>query len=95
MVQLTCPNCGLRSVQEFGFGGEYNPRPEQPLASSDEAWTDYVYMRENQWGVQTEWWYHRSGCGLWFLAERHTKTNVVETTYEWRERPCRDDTEQY
>ena len=89
MVQLTCPNCGLRSVQEFGFGGEYNPRPREPLACSDLEWTDYLHMRENVLGVQTEWWYHRAGCGLWFLAQRHTKTNVVETTYEWKNRPSR------
>jgi len=51
---------------------------------TNEAWSDYIYMRDNKLGVQTEWWYHRSGCGAWFLAERHTKTNIVTNTYLWQ-----------
>jgi sarcosine oxidase delta subunit len=30
--------------------------------------------------VQREWWYHRIGCGLWFVAERDTRTNEVLST---------------
>ena len=83
MIRIPCPNCGPRSALEFRYGGEYNPRPKQPLDVSEEAWVDYVYMRDNQWGVQKEWWYHRAGCGMWFLAERHTRTNEVVRTWEW------------
>lgn len=87
MLILECPNCGPRNVQEFRFGGEYKERPENPEdAAVDEAWVDYVYLKENKWGVQEEWWYHRAGCGLWFLARRHTKTHVVEETYVWEAR---------
>ena len=39
--------------------------------------TDYVYFERNVAGVQREWWYHRQGCGEWFLAERDTRTNEV------------------
>jgi sarcosine oxidase delta subunit len=28
--------------------------------------------------VQKEWWYHRAGCGRWFLLERHTQTNELK-----------------
>jgi heterotetrameric sarcosine oxidase delta subunit len=84
MVILDCPNCGPRNTQEFRYGGEYNPRPKAPQQTSDEAWTDYVYMRANKQGVQKEWWYHRSGCQLWFLAERHTQSNEVLKTYHWQ-----------
>ncbi|MFQ5614185.1 MAG: sarcosine oxidase subunit delta [Anaerolineae bacterium] len=83
MILLTCPNCGERNVAEFRFGGEYNPRPANPAAASNEEWVDYLYLKENKLGVQKEWWYHRAGCGLWFLAERHTKTQVVQQTYLW------------
>ena len=31
-------------------------------------------------GVQREWWYHRSGCRSWFVAERDTRTNDVKWT---------------
>lgn len=85
MILLDCPNCGPRNVQEFRYGGEYNPRPKDPLNVPDAQWTDYVYMRDNKLGVQKEWWYHRSGCGLWFLAERHTKSNEVLDTHLWQD----------
>ena len=32
-------------------------------------------------GVQTEWWYHRLGCGRWLQAVRDTKTNHVVRAY--------------
>jgi len=61
-----------------------NPRPPDPAAVSDQEWADYLYMRRNELGVQTEWWYHRAGCGQWFLAERHTLTNEVVRTWVWQ-----------
>lgn len=91
MIQIDCPNCGTRNVQEFRFGGEFNPRPVSPRETDDSEWTDYVFMRENRLGAQKEWWYHRAGCGLWFLAERNTKTNVVEKTYLWQPGGRNDD----
>lgn len=83
MIILECPNCGERNVSEFRYGGEYNPRPKEPLKTADSQYADYLFMRDNKLGVQTEWWYHRTGCGTWFLAERHTKTNVVARTFMW------------
>ncbi len=81
MLVLNCPNCGERNVSEFRFGGEYNPRPTKPIDSSDAQWTDYLYLRNNRMGIQTEWWHHGAGCGLWFFAERQTRTNEVLKTY--------------
>ena len=72
---LTCPNCGTREVTDFGFGGELTERP-----ASKPSWrelNEYNYFRRNVAGVQREWWYHRSGCRAWFLAERDTRTNEV------------------
>ena len=83
MVILCCPNCGERNIQEFRFGGEAHSRPPDPSAVSDEEWADYLYMKDNRRGEQLEWWCHRAGCGLWFLAKRHTYSNQVETTYEF------------
>jgi sarcosine oxidase subunit delta len=83
MIHIDCPNCGPRNVQEFRYGGEYNPRPPEPMAVMAEEWTDYIFMQNNEQGLQKEWWYHRAGCQLWFLAERHTKTNEISRTYYW------------
>jgi heterotetrameric sarcosine oxidase delta subunit len=72
---LSCPNCGAREVTDFACGGEVAARPaEKPAFRELNA---YVYFRRNVAGVQREWWYHRSGCRAWFLAERDTRTNEV------------------
>jgi sarcosine oxidase subunit delta len=83
MLILECPNCGARNAGEFRFGGEYNPRPWDPMQCGDAEWLRYLYLRDNAMGVQKEWWYHNSGCGLWFVAERHTRTSEVLRTYLW------------
>jgi methylglutamate dehydrogenase subunit B len=75
---LQCPNCGLRDVNEFKFQGEVTRRPRSGPTLRE--LTDYVYFRDNVAGVQREWWYHRAGCGLWFVAERDTRTNEVLAT---------------
>jgi sarcosine oxidase subunit delta len=77
--QLRCPNCGVREVTDFAFGGEVNPRPVQ--RPSQRELNSYNYFRRNVAGVQREWWYHRSGCGAWFLAERDTRTNQVMSVF--------------
>lgn len=76
---LTCPNCGLREVADFGYGGEVSPRPGERPASLREL-GEYVYDRRNVAGPQREWWVHRSGCRAWFLAERDTRSNEVAWT---------------
>jgi sarcosine oxidase subunit delta len=75
---LECPYCGSRPVDEFRFQGEISRRPG-PEPSLREL-TDYVYFRDNVAGVQREWWYHRAGCKIWFVAERDTRTNEVLQT---------------
>jgi heterotetrameric sarcosine oxidase delta subunit len=72
---LTCPNCGVREVTDFGFGGEVSPRPRS--RPSFRELNSYNYFRRNVAGVQREWWFHRSGCRAWFIAERDTVTNEV------------------
>lgn len=87
MLLLECPNCGQRNVIEFRYGGEVNPRPKDPTRLPDDEWAAFLYLRHNVAGQQTEWWYHRVGCGLWFLAERDTVTNRVSRTYVWQPAP--------
>jgi heterotetrameric sarcosine oxidase delta subunit len=75
---LTCPYCGVREVTDFAFGGEVLTRPAERPSVRELA--TYNYIRRNVAGVQREWWYHRSGCRRWFLAERDTRTNEVSRT---------------
>ncbi len=75
---LTCPCCGPREVTDFRFGGEVVPRPTS--APGRRELNTYNYFRRNVAGIQREWWYHRSGCRAWFIAERDTRTNAVQWT---------------
>lgn len=75
---LACPHCGVREVTDFGFGGEVGSRPAG--SPSRRELNAYNYFRRNVAGVQREWWYHRSGCRAWFVAERDTRTNEVLST---------------
>jgi heterotetrameric sarcosine oxidase delta subunit len=75
---LSCPNCGLRDVSEFKYQGEVTKRPSGK--PSQRELSAYVYFRDNVAGIQREWWYHRVGCGQWFIAERDTRTNTVLAT---------------
>jgi heterotetrameric sarcosine oxidase delta subunit len=75
---LECPNCGVREVTDFGFGGEVSARPKS--RPSFRELNTYNYFRRNVAGVQREWWFHRSGCRAWFIAERDTTTNDVKFT---------------
>ncbi len=88
---LTCPNCGVREVTDFGFGGELTPRPQ-----GSPSWRElntYNYFRANVAGRQREWWYHRSGCRAWFIAERDTTTNEVFFTALPQDAPPPGDTD--
>jgi sarcosine oxidase, subunit delta len=72
---LKCPNCGVREVTDFGYGGEISARPKSRPTMRQLG--EYNYFRRNRAGVQREWWFHRSGCRAWFVAERDTVTNEV------------------
>ena len=65
-------------MYEFRYGGESRRRP-QPDAPR-KAWVEYLYLRTNEPGMQREWWFHRMGCGTWFLATRDVRTNAVLET---------------
>jgi heterotetrameric sarcosine oxidase delta subunit len=70
---LTCPNCGLRPVAEFRWGGERRPESAPPPA--------HLHERLNLDGPQEEWWFHRLGCRRWFLARRDTRDNAVQAVW--------------
>ena len=76
---ITCPNCGLRSVTDFRFGGEVLQRPQQDAPGQE--WNEYYYFRKNTSGTHEEWWYHKFGCRKWLMAVRDTRTNQVQSTY--------------
>jgi sarcosine oxidase delta subunit len=59
---LRCPECGLRDVSEFRYGGQI-PGPAAAGANLPE--------------IQNERWYHRYGCRRWLVVRRDIRNNQV------------------
>jgi heterotetrameric sarcosine oxidase delta subunit len=82
LLLLTCPWCGPRDESEFRYGGQAHVGyPADPDALTDEAWADYLFMRDNPSGWWAERWFHASGCRRWLNAVRNTMTYEVRATY--------------
>lgn len=85
-MRIACPFCGERDVGEFSYLGDASPRRphysvddvSDPTALQD-AFHDYVYLRDNVAGVMNEYWYHGGGCRSWLIAERSTVTHEFKS----------------
>ena len=81
MLLIKCPWCGPRAQIEFTYGGDATvERPADPDAVSDEAWYDFVFLRDNPKGPHSELWQHASGCRAWFKVLRNTQTHEILDT---------------
>lgn len=80
-MMISCPFCGARNSGEFTYLGDAAPqRPTLPLEEGDgeaaqDAFFDYVYLRDNVAGEMREYWYHGGGCRSWLVAVRNTLTH--------------------
>ncbi|MEO8278471.1 MAG: sarcosine oxidase subunit delta [Ideonella sp.] len=80
MLLIPCPWCGPRNENEFAYQGDASiARPTNPAEVSDEAWTAYLYLRDNPRGVHQEHWNHRYGCRQWFELTRNTLDHSIVT----------------
>ena len=51
MLHIKCPFCGMRSQNEFAYGGDASvKRPELNKEVSDKEWDDFVYNRKSPRG---------------------------------------------
>ena len=86
MMQIPCIHCGPRDESEFVCAGtSHIVRPA--LESSDEAWGDYLFIRENPKGWHRERWRHAQGCGQWFNVARNTVTHEIGAVYAMTDSP--------
>jgi len=78
MLRFVCPWCGPRDEPEFSWGGEIAvTRPGPPDRVSDEAWAEYLFLRNNPRGWVRERWLHAQGCRQWLIVVRHTVTHEI------------------
>lgn len=73
---IPCPHCGIRPKEEFTIRGDASPVRPAPEAP-EEAWTAYVYLRENPKGRYRESWHHSRGCRRFLVVERDNATHEV------------------
>ncbi|MDD2877486.1 MAG: sarcosine oxidase subunit delta [Acidiphilium sp.] len=77
-MRIACPYCGPRGLEEFLYHGDASVRrPEDGGAVPDQAWTDYVYLRENANGPHRELWYHHAGCHAWLVVTRDLRSHDI------------------
>ena len=79
-MRITCPYCGERDLQEFTYLGADIKRPDPNAPNAENAFFDYVYMRENPAGPFAELWYHSGGCRSWLRVLRDTRTHEISST---------------
>lgn len=74
-MRLHCPHCGERDAREFEYLGSAKLL-ERPDAGQD-AYYDYVYLRDNPAGENAELWQHVFGCRAWLHVRRNVSTHAV------------------
>jgi methylglutamate dehydrogenase subunit B len=77
-MQIRCPFCGERDVNEFAFLGDAQYRRPAGGAPDEAAhFFEAVYLRDNPAGPHDELWYHTSGCRSWLRITRDTLTHAI------------------
>ena len=87
-MRITCPHCGERGLEEFSYRGDACVVRPQRLDAA-EAWTDYVYLRENPAGLHREHWQHVLGCRAWLVVTRDTRSHAIAGVEAAREAALR------
>ncbi len=77
-MQIPCPWCGLRPLDEFAYGGDATKkRPTGKRQADTSAWVDYVYIHDNPAGRHREYWQHVGGCRSWIVITRDTTNHAI------------------
>ena len=79
-MRITCPICGERDSREFTYQGAALALDRPDPDAGEEAWADYVHLRENPAGEARDLWQHTGGCAAWVVVTRNTVTHAVLAT---------------
>ena len=74
-IQITCPNCGKRSLEEFIYGEVLNV-PDS-ITDIDERDLARAFMHDNHEGPVKEQWFHSHGCRRWIKLHRDTRNDHI------------------
>lgn len=76
-MRLTCPLCGARDQREFSYLGSAKLLARPADDAPEAAFFDYVHIRDNPAGRNTELWHHAMGCRSWLKVVRDTVSHDV------------------
>jgi sarcosine oxidase subunit delta len=78
-VIIQHPLLGPRDAAEFVCKGDASliQRPDGMAEHVDEAFHDYMYLRDNPAGEHRELWYHEQGDRSWLVVTRNTLTHEI------------------
>jgi heterotetrameric sarcosine oxidase delta subunit len=76
MLRIKCPWCGERDETEFRYKGDAT-RARPPAGAGVEAFTAFVFERDNPRGWHLEWWLHTGGCRRLLRVARHTVSHEI------------------
>ena len=86
MLLIHCPYCDEKRPEiEFAHAGEAHiarPNAKEQSKMSDEARSQYMFIRDNVRGESAERWWHNAGCNMFFNAIRNTVTDKFVMTYK-------------
>ncbi len=73
------PLLGPRDAAEFTILGDASllNRPDWQADDADEAFYNYMYLRDNPAGLHRELWFHEHGDRSWLVVTRDTVTHAV------------------
>ena len=74
-IQITCPKCGQRPIEEFIYGEIFNV--PDTITTLDERDLDRAFMHDNPEGPVTERWFHSYGCRRWMTMCRDTRNDHI------------------
>ncbi|PWR02661.1 sarcosine oxidase subunit delta [Meridianimarinicoccus roseus] len=73
------PLLGPRDAREFTYLGDAAliDRPDGLAAGAEDAFYDYLYLRDNPAGLHRELWYHEQGDRSWLVVTRDTRSHEI------------------
>lgn len=78
MFLIDCPCCGPRDAVEFTYEGDATVRrPPGGADAGQQAFFEYVYIRNNPRGPHEELWHHAHGCRQFLTVTRDTLTHEI------------------
>lgn len=73
------PLLGPRDAQEFTYLGDAAliDRPDGMSEGAADAFSEYLYLRDNPSGTHKELWFHEQGDRSWLVVTRDMRTHEI------------------